>query len=119
MEASGTTGVGDPIAERECLAGRIVEQVRRQGFYLADLDAQERQALIDLRWAALLAGRALGRRTTTHASAVGRRIPGKISVVVAPVGSGARVPVARDQARAIAVRLWGAEPHPYAHRRPA
>jgi hypothetical protein len=88
----------DAITARECLMGTIANQIRGRGYYFADLDPTPTQALIDLRWAAQMAGRLIGCRTETYASAVGRRVPMKITVVVAPVkpsgegsGSDARV----------------------------
>jgi hypothetical protein len=75
----------DCISERECLAGRVTDQLRRQGYYVTHIASGACQTLIDIQWAALLAGRALGRRTRTYASAVGKRRPDDITVVVALV----------------------------------
>jgi hypothetical protein len=75
---------GDAIRTRECLIGQIVAQIRRQGFFLAHLDPMPFQYLIDLRWAAQAAGRTMERQVRTFASAVGARLPGKITVVIAP-----------------------------------
>jgi hypothetical protein len=77
----------DAITERECLAGRIAQQLGQQGYFLTYLDPHRGQSLIDLRWAAQLAGRTIGSATTTYASAVGRTRPGKITVVVAPTAT--------------------------------
>jgi hypothetical protein len=82
--ASAGADSGDAIRERERLAGQIAQQLGQQGFYLTYLDPHCGQSLIDLRWAAQLAGRTVGSATTTYASGVGRTRPGKITVVVAP-----------------------------------
>ena len=77
---------GDDLIEgRECLVARIVEELGRQGYYLTHVGSHAGQALIDLRWAAQLAGRELGRRTRTYASTAGQRLPGMVTVIVAPV----------------------------------
>ena len=73
----------DPIAARQALADSIAGELRGRGYFLAHLD-REGQALIDLEWAALLAGRALGRKTATYVSEVGQRVAGKVTVVVGP-----------------------------------
>lgn len=75
----------DAITARECLMGMIVNQIRGRGYYVADVEPNPPQALVDLRWAAQMAGRLIGCRTETYASAVGRGLPMKITVVVAPV----------------------------------
>lgn len=75
----------DLLDTRECLARRITDALVTQGYYLAHVDWPASQVLTDMRWAAQLAGRAIDRRTRTYASRVGRRIPGKITVIVAPV----------------------------------
>jgi hypothetical protein len=84
----GRTMDGNAITARECLMGTIVNQIRRRGYYLADLDPNPAQRLIDLRWAAQMAGRLIGCRTQTYASALGKRLPMKVTVVVAPVKPG-------------------------------
>ena len=73
---------GDRISARECLAGRVADKLRRQGFYLTHVVSGRCQTVIDVQWAALLAGRVLGRRTRTYASAAGKRVPDQITVVV-------------------------------------
>lgn len=73
------------ITARECLMGTIADQIRERGYYCADLAPNPPQALVDLRWAAQMAGRLIGCRTQTYASAVGKRLPMTITVVVAPV----------------------------------
>jgi hypothetical protein len=75
----------DFIGARDCLVDRIVADLRGRGYFLAQLDSRAGQAIIDIRWAAQLAGRLVGRRTRTYASAVGKRLPGMVTVIVAPV----------------------------------
>jgi hypothetical protein len=72
------------ITARDSLMGRIVNQIRQRGYYIADVDPSPEQAFIDLRWAARMAGRVLGYRTETHTSALGGRLPMKITIVVTP-----------------------------------
>lgn len=88
MDAPHEDGPTDPVADalraREALTAMIVAQINTNGYFLAHVDPQPHQQLIDLRWAAQVAGRVLGRRTRTHASAVGARQPGKITVLIAP-----------------------------------
>src|SRR3954454_6370984 len=67
-------GSGNVIAARDCLVGRIVAELRSRGYYLAHIDSQAGQVLIDLRWAAQVAGRTVGRRTRTYASTVGKQL---------------------------------------------
>jgi hypothetical protein len=76
-----TTGI---LRAREALIDQIASQIADHGYFLTHLDPQSPQLLVDLRWAAQAAGRTLGRRTRTLASAVGAREPGKVSVLVAP-----------------------------------
>jgi hypothetical protein len=77
----------DAITARECLVGTIADQIRERGYYAADLEPNPPQAVVDLRWAAQMAGRLIGCRTETYASAAGKRLPRRITVVVAPVKS--------------------------------
>lgn len=88
MDAPHEGGPTDPAADalraREALTAKIVAQINTNGYFLAHVDPQPHQQLIDLRWAGQVAGRVLGRRTRTHASAVGAREPGKITVLIAP-----------------------------------
>lgn len=72
----------DAISDREQLATRIERGLGRDGYYFANLSEPDGQQLIDLQWAAMTAGRKLGRRTTTFASELGKRHPGAITVVV-------------------------------------
>jgi hypothetical protein len=62
--ASGA-GAGRPAAgqvmPRE-LAGEIAREIQDAGEYRVALDPRDPQRLVDLRWAALAAGRALGKR---------------------------------------------------------
>ena len=88
--SSHTGGTGaemdvDAITARECLMGTITGQIRARGYFVAELDPNPPQALIDVRWAGQMAGRLIGCRTETYASGVGARVPRKITVVVAPV----------------------------------
>lgn len=75
----------DAITARECLMGMIADQIRERGYYFAELAPNPPQILVDLRWAAQMAGRLIGCHTRTYASAVDKRVPMKITVVVAPV----------------------------------
>jgi hypothetical protein len=81
----GVTVDADVITARESLMGKIVSQISDRGYYLADFDPGRPQALVDLRWAAQMAGRLIGCRTETHASAVGKRLSRKVTVVVVVV----------------------------------
>ncbi len=94
--AEGAGGV-DPIAARAQLAERIGRQVRRRGYFLADLDQDQAraQALADLRWAAQVAGRALDRAMRTYVEGVGYHVPGAatFTAVVAPAPEGTNAPV--------------------------
>lgn len=98
----GNARNADLIEARDRLVRRIADAVASQGYYLAHLEAPAGQVLTDLRWAAQLAGRAVGRRTRTYASTIGKRVPGKVTVIVAPVEiwSASEVP-GRDAARAV------------------
>ena len=80
----GNIDENSPVASRERLITTIVEQVRCAGFYLAHLDPQPHQGIIDLRWAAQVAGRTMHRQVRTWASVVGATVPGKVTVIVAP-----------------------------------
>jgi hypothetical protein len=122
MDATSTEQhkTGDAIADRDYLAGRIVEQLRRQGYYLVHLSAHEGQALIDLQWAALVAGRTLGHKTRTYSSKVGKRIPGMITVVVAPTRADSHmVPLRPDRSRALLDEMLAIDYALDAVRRPA
>ena len=110
----------DVLAERERLVHVIVEQVQRQGYYVAHVCPQPTQAIIDLRWAAQAAGSILGRHTCTYASAIGRRRPGMITVVVAPTESRTVQEIElRDHARAMIEGLIAAHTRLRAVRQPA
>jgi hypothetical protein len=105
-EMSTQTAPGEPasadfIGARACLVGRIVGQLRSQGHYVGHIDAHTGQALIDLRWAAQMAGREIGRHTRTYVSAPGRRVPGMVTVIVAPVEEWSDVPGANRAKSAI------------------
>ena len=75
----------DPIRARDDLVGEIVDEITSQGYYLRHVDVQPAQSMIDLRWAAHLAGRRLDRTTCTYASAVGAHVRGKVTAIVAPI----------------------------------
>jgi len=72
----------DAITARECLADTIIDRLRSEGFFMIDLAPG--QDLIDLRWAALVAGRHVGCHLEAFVSDVGRSVPGKVTVLVAP-----------------------------------
>jgi hypothetical protein len=96
------TGGDDAIASRERLIDRVVEQIRRQGYFLAHLDPQPMQEIIDVRWAAQMAGRAIGRQVRTYASSVGATQPQKVTVVVAATEACSPSDIrARDRARMV------------------
>lgn len=88
MDESTSHTTADPIADmlraREALIDQIAAHIAAHGYFLVHVDPHSPQHLVDLRWAAQAAGRTLGRRTRTLASAVGARHPGKITVLVAP-----------------------------------
>jgi hypothetical protein len=105
MEVS-TEGVpaGSEVADaRDVLIGTIVDEVRRCGYFLVYVDPHPFQRVIDLRWAAQNAGRALGRRLRTYTSAVGAQQKGLVSVVVAP----ANIP-AQDRVQVMVDRIVSA-----------
>ncbi|MBW8751241.1 MAG: hypothetical protein JF565_07430 [Propionibacteriales bacterium] len=99
--ARGEPAGADFIGARDCLVGRIVGQLRSQGHYVAHIDAHTGQALIDLRWAAQMAGREIDRHTRTYVSALGRRMPGMVTVIVAPVEAWSDLPGAERARSAI------------------
>ena len=102
MGTSNEEAQADALAARERLVALMVAQIIRQGFYLTQIRPQPTQGIIDLRWAAQIAGRDLGRRTRTYASAVGRQRPGMVTVVVAPVETqGVQETQLRDNARIV------------------
>jgi hypothetical protein len=84
-EGTAPGRIGDPLSAREALSARIVEQIRHHGYFVAHLDPQPHQDLIDVRWAAQAASRELGRRMRTYASAIGAQRPQKVTVVVTPI----------------------------------
>jgi hypothetical protein len=75
----------DVLTARETLVDLITDEIQRVGYFTADVDPAPHQVLIDVRWAAQIAGRRLGRPTRTFASAIGKRHSGKVTVIVAPV----------------------------------
>jgi hypothetical protein len=80
-----SVGGSDPFASRDVTITEIVDQIERRGYFLAHVSPQPTQALIDLRWAAQMAGRRLGRPLRTYASAIGAQQSQKITLVVAPL----------------------------------
>jgi hypothetical protein len=76
--------VSDALGAREALTALIVDQITTNGYFLAHVDAQPHQHLVDLRWAAQLAGRALGRRTRTQITEISALRAGKVAVLIAP-----------------------------------
>jgi hypothetical protein len=94
------------ISARERLAETMVAQIRRRGYYRTYAPPQPSQAIIDLRWAAQIAGRDLSRRTRTYASSVGQQRPGMITIVVAPIETKTLEEIhLRDTARALIEEL--------------
>jgi hypothetical protein len=74
----------DVITSRERMVGLITAQIQEQGYYVSHLDPTPHQALVDLRWAAQLASRQLGRPTRTYTTAVGKQSPDKVTVIITP-----------------------------------
>lgn len=92
----------DAFASRDCVISDMVEQIESQGYYLTQVDSQPTQGVIDLRWAAQIAGRSLGRHVRTYAGAVGAQEPQKVTLVVAPTDVRTASDVqARDRARVV------------------
>jgi hypothetical protein len=73
----------NPISARQTLADAIADNLQRQGYHVAQVEG-DRQGLIDLEWAALAAGRLLGRKTVTYGTDPAGRIAGRVTVVLAP-----------------------------------
>jgi len=69
---------------RESLVRAIAEQIQQRGYFRAHLAPQPAQAMIDLRWAAQMAGRSVGRQVRTYASSVGANRPDLVTLVVVP-----------------------------------
>jgi len=74
----------DPIKARERLADTMIDHIRTQGYFLVDVDPGLPQCLVDLRWAALVAGRHLGCDAEVYVSEVGKAVPAKVTALVAP-----------------------------------
>lgn len=89
MPARETTGDGssgrDALTSRDRLVVQIVDQVARQGYFMAHVPAQPAQGVIDLRWAAQSAGRALGRRMQTCTRELESQHVGLVTVIAMPV----------------------------------
>jgi hypothetical protein len=75
------------ISARQTLAEAIADDLKRQGYHVAQVEG-DRQELIDLEWAALTAGRILGRKTVTYGTDAAGRIAGRVTVVLAPRENG-------------------------------
>ena len=84
---NGNVAQLNPITARQALAEAIADDLQRQGYYVAHVEG-ERQELIDLEWAALTAGRILGRKTVTYGVDPDRRIAGRVTVVLAARNTG-------------------------------
>jgi hypothetical protein len=84
QESSAGT-VPDTAAARTQLVHAIAGDLRRQRYHLVHLDPYPTQRIIDLRWAAQQAGRAVGWQVRAYTSAVGAYEVGRVSVIVAPV----------------------------------
>ena len=80
----------DAADARTCLIDTIADNLRHHGYYLVHLDPYPTQRVIDLRWAAQIAGRLVGRRVRTYSSAVGAQHKGRVSLMVVPVNVPAR-----------------------------
>jgi|tagenome__1003787_1003787.scaffolds.fasta_scaffold20990094_1 hypothetical protein len=71
----------DALSSRDCLVASFAKQVQREGYYLTWIKPLSPQQLIDLQWAAQMAGRRLGSKT--HSLICGRSEPeGRLKVVV-------------------------------------
>jgi len=103
-----SVGGSDPFSSRDATIVEIVDQIERRGYFLTHVSPQPTQALIDLRWAAQMAGRRLGRQLRTYASAIGAQQSQKITLVVAPLDLSLTGDVrSRDQVRSVIEELAG------------
>ena len=101
---------GGVLASRDCLTRTIVEQIAEQGFYQVSLDQQPLQAIIDLRWAAQVAGRVMGRQIRTYASTSGTKPARTVTVIVAPTDVRCAADVrTREYVRGLIERLIAGE----------
>jgi hypothetical protein len=85
MERSGPGGAGSRAvteAAHADLVAEIARTLQQAGFYHVTLDAWPSQRLVDLRWAALSAGRLLGRRVRVVSSRAVNADEGPITVRV-------------------------------------
>src|SRR3954452_21411340 len=64
------------------MVASIVEQIRRQGYYLTWVSPRAHQDVIDVLWAAQFAGRALDAKAKTSVSKVCAPRPGRVAVMV-------------------------------------
>jgi len=84
-EATGFSGSDDEAqSAREGLVLAIAEQIESRGYFRAHLAPLPAQAMIDLRWAAQMAGRTVGRPVRTYASSLGANRPDMVTLVVVP-----------------------------------
>ena len=74
----------DLEAVRKELTAEIADALHKEGYFLRHLAPLPEQAMVDVRWAAQAAGRAVGRRVHSHTSAVSQYVPGKITLLITP-----------------------------------
>jgi hypothetical protein len=90
MNTNDQEGPGDILTARDQLVEAISNQIELHGYYLSTMDPSPHQALVDVRWAAQLAGRRLGQPLRTYASTDGKPCPGKITLIIAPLETRSR-----------------------------
>lgn len=83
--ATDSSSGGDALTSRDRLVGQIVDQVDRQGYFMAQVPTQPAQGVIDLRWAAQEASRVLGRRIQTYAAEAAASHLGQVTLIAVPV----------------------------------
>lgn len=110
-EEAGFSGTDDEAqSAREALVLAIAEQIQHRGYFRAHLAPQPAQAMIDLRWAAQMAGRDVGRQVRTYASSVGANRPDLVTLVVVPTEARTAAElVLRDRSRALVEDLLTGE----------
>ena len=72
----------DPVSR---LVDMIVTQIRSHGYFVAQLAHPSEQDVVDLRWTAQFAGRALDRPVKTHIRWSSGQLPSTATVFVAPI----------------------------------
>lgn len=72
----------DPVSR---LVDMIVTQIRSDGYFVAQLAHPSEQDVVDLRWTAQFAGRALDRPVKTRVHWSSGQLPSTATVVVAPL----------------------------------